>query len=109
LAILLSGQRFFSVNGILQPMCARLGMVSGRGLARLFRERYRPWVFWPSCLLLVVQSVVNIGADLGKMASAVGMITGLRPDYFTFLFAGTIVLLLAARPHRRIASLVKLY
>ena len=34
--------------------CARLGMVSGRGLAEVIRRRYPPWVLWPACALLVI-------------------------------------------------------
>src|SRR5271168_1199622 len=37
-----------------QLMCARLGMVTGRGLGGAIRSRYPKWVLWPSCLLLLV-------------------------------------------------------
>ena len=53
-----------------QLMCARLGMVSGQGLAGAIRVRYPRWVLWGACSLLVVANVVNIGADLGGMADA---------------------------------------
>jgi len=90
-----------------QLMCARLGMVSGRGLAGLLRERYGRWVLWPSCCLLVVANVVNIGADLGAMAAAAGMVTRIRPYYFTPFFALGIVALLLWWPYRRIARVLK--
>src|SRR5271155_4580929 len=50
-----------------QLMCARLGMVTGEGLAGVIRRRYSKWVLWGSCGLLVVANTVNIGADLGGM------------------------------------------
>ena len=37
-----------------QLMSARLGMVSGRGLAAVVRRKYPPWVLWSACLLLTV-------------------------------------------------------
>src|SRR6266480_6683548 len=51
-----------------QLMCARLGMVAGRGLAGVVRRRYSRWVLWSACALLVVANIFNIGADLGGMA-----------------------------------------
>ena len=48
-----------------QLMCARLGMVTGKGLAGVVRARYPRSVLWGACSLLVVANVVNIGADLG--------------------------------------------
>src|SRR3982074_413621 len=53
-----------------QLMCARLGMVTGRGLAAVVRRRYSRLVLWSACLVLVVANVINIGADLGGMADA---------------------------------------
>jgi len=96
----------FPLMASVQLMCARLGMVSGRGLAGLLRERYGRWALWPSCLLLVA-NVVNIGADLGAMASTAGTITGVHPYFFTPLFAGTIVALLACWSYHRIARVLK--
>src|SRR3954466_891165 len=55
----------FPLMSAVQLMCARLGMVTGRGLASSVRLRYPRWVLWSACLLLVVANVVNVGADLG--------------------------------------------
>ena len=57
-------------------MCARLGLVTGRGLAGVMRRRYSPWVLWGACTILVVANVINIAADLGGMAEATQMVTG---------------------------------
>jgi NRAMP (natural resistance-associated macrophage protein)-like metal ion transporter len=58
----------FPLMAAVQLMCARLGMVSGRGLASAIRRRYSRPVLWGACALLVVANVINIGADLGGMA-----------------------------------------
>src|SRR5207253_53053 len=44
-----------------QLMCARLGMVTGRGLAGVIRRRYRRRVLWTACGLLAIANVFNIG------------------------------------------------
>src|SRR5215468_9213217 len=48
----------FPLMSAVQIMCARLGMVTGRGLAGVIREHYPGWVLWGSCALLVVANVV---------------------------------------------------
>jgi Mn2+/Fe2+ NRAMP family transporter len=65
-----------SAAAAVQLMCARLGLVTGLGLAGVIRRRYSPWVLWSACTLLVVANVVNIAADLGGMAEATMMVTG---------------------------------
>jgi hypothetical protein len=59
-------------------MCARLGMVTGKGLAGAIRSRHSRWMFWGACALLVVANVINIGADLAGMAEATELVTGLN-------------------------------
>src|SRR6266581_7058151 len=65
----------FPLMSAVQVMCARLGMVTGRGLAGVVRRRYARWVLWGTCSLLVLANVINIGADLGGMAQATEMVT----------------------------------
>src|SRR5712664_2390388 len=57
----------FPLMVAVQMMCARLGMVTGEGLAGVIRERYPKWVLWVACSLLLIANTVNIGADLGGM------------------------------------------
>src|SRR3954454_4097204 len=44
----------FPLMAAVQLMCARLGMVTGRGLAAVIRQRYSRWILWGACLLLTV-------------------------------------------------------
>src|SRR3981189_3164674 len=67
----------FPLMAAVQLMCARLGMVTGRGLAGVIRRRYSRWVLWSSCAILLVANVFNIGADLGGMGDAMQMVTGI--------------------------------
>jgi NRAMP (natural resistance-associated macrophage protein)-like metal ion transporter len=97
----------FPLMAAIQLICARLGMVSGRGLAGLLRERYGPWALWPACCLLVVANVVNIGADLGAMAASTAMVTGLPSYYFTALYPVIMVCLMAWSSYHLIARVFK--
>jgi NRAMP (natural resistance-associated macrophage protein)-like metal ion transporter len=90
-----------------QLMCARLGMVSGRGLASVIRHHYSRRVLWGACGLLIVANVVNIGADLGGMAAVTEMVTGVKAVFWTPLYAGFIVSLLFWSSYRQIARIFK--
>jgi NRAMP (natural resistance-associated macrophage protein)-like metal ion transporter len=68
-------------------MCARLGMVTGEGLAAVIRRTYPRWVLWSACALLVIANTVNIGADLGGMAKVTELVTGIRSVYWTPVYA----------------------
>src|SRR3989454_5540029 len=70
-----------------QLMCARLGMVTGRGLAGVVRRRYSRVVLWAVCALLAVANIFNIGADLGGMAEATEMVTGIDSRLLVPLYA----------------------
>lgn len=90
-----------------QLMCARLGMVTGRGLAGVVRVRYPRWVLWGACALLVVANVINIGADLGGMAEATELVTGIDHRVLIPLYGLLIVLLLFFSSYRQIARVFK--
>lgn len=97
----------FPLMAAVQLMCARLGMVSGRGLASVIRRRYSRRVLWGACGLLIVANVINIGADLGGMAAVSEMVTGVKAVFWTPLYAGFIVSLLFWSSYRQIARIFK--
>jgi len=72
----------FPLMAAVQLMCARLGMVTGCGLASVIRTRYSRWVLWFACSLVAIANIFNIGADLGGMAEATQMITGIRAYFW---------------------------
>jgi NRAMP (natural resistance-associated macrophage protein)-like metal ion transporter len=90
-----------------QLMCARLGMVTGKGLAGAIRSRYSRWVLWGACSLLVVANVINIGADLAGMAEATELVTGLSHRPLIPAYGVAIVLLLFFSSYRHIARVFK--
>src|ERR1700716_2612357 len=77
----------FPLMAAVQIMCARLGMVTGRGLAGGSRQRYSRWILWSACGLLLVANIINIGADLGGMADVTELLTGVKSLYWTPVYA----------------------
>lgn len=97
----------FPLMAAVQLMCARLGMVTGRGLGSVIRTRYAGWVSWLACFVVIVANVFNIGADLGGMADCMQMMTGTPAYVWTPLFAILIVVLLLWASYRTMAYVFK--
>jgi NRAMP (natural resistance-associated macrophage protein)-like metal ion transporter len=76
----------------IQLTCARIGLVSGRGLAGAMRKHYPRWFLLLACLALLVANVFNISADLAGMADAAAMLTGVAPLVWVPAFGIGIVL-----------------
>ena len=97
----------FPLMAAVQLMCARLGVVTGQGLARAIRRRYSPRVLWGACALLVIANVINLGADLGAMGEVTSMVTGVSPLVWTPVYTAFIVSILFWSSYRQIARVFK--
>lgn len=86
----------FPLMSVVQEMCARIGLTTGRGLAGNIRKHYPPWVIYSVTILLFFANTLNLGADLGAMAKAVQL---LNPSLNFYLLViafsiGTLLLLI---------------
>ena len=98
----------FPLMAVVQEMCARIGLVTGRGLAGTIR-RYFPKKLLILCtLLLFSANVFNIGADLGAMAKAVQLLWP-QVDFALLVvgFAALSMLLQIFMPYARYAKYLK--
>lgn len=57
-----------------QEACARIGAVTGKGIASVVKAHYNKKILYFVVLLVVVANTVNIGADIGAMAAATNLI-----------------------------------
>lgn len=80
----------FPLMAIVQEMCARIGLVTGRGLAANIRKHFPPWVIYVCTVLLIIANTFNIGADLGAMASASKLLLP-NVEFFILLIGFTAV------------------
>ena len=76
-----------------QETAARLGLVSGRGLMSLIKQRFTRPVLWFAAALVVGANAFNIGADLGSMAEAFRLLIPLPFVLLVISMAGVILLL----------------
>src|SRR5450432_2676733 len=54
---------------IVQEMAGRIGVVTGEGIAKNIKQYYSRFLLYPLVLLLLIANTINLGADLGAMAS----------------------------------------
>src|SRR5207247_11435785 len=82
----------FPLMAAVQLICARIGLVTGRGLAGALRHHYPRTFLYAACLLLLAANVFNIAADLAGMGESAKMLTGLPTLVFVPLFGVGIML-----------------
>jgi NRAMP (natural resistance-associated macrophage protein)-like metal ion transporter len=72
--------------GCIQFMCARIGMVTGRGLGGALRQKSPRWLLCPAAIALLIANTINVGADLAGMADAAAIWTGIHSHFFVLVF-----------------------
>lgn len=67
----------FPFMATIQEMCGRIGVVTGKGLSGVIRKHYSKPTLYFSVILLLIANTVNIGANLGAMASSAQLLVNL--------------------------------
>lgn len=97
----------FPLLAVIQTISARIGAVTGVGIAQNLRRHYPRPMLRVVVLLLLFANVINLGADLGAMGAAMGLLIG-GPDHaYTILFALICVGLEVFIAYARYASILK--
>jgi NRAMP (natural resistance-associated macrophage protein)-like metal ion transporter len=90
-----------------QSICARVGRVTGNGLAANLNDIFPRWLVIGLVGLLFVANTINIGADVAAMGAAVQLLTGWGQTLFTLAAAGLSLILQLFVPYHRYVSLLK--
>lgn len=93
---------------IVQEMCARIGLVSGQGLAANIRRHYAPSALYMVAMLLFIANVFNIAADLGAMAAGTRLLLpGMSVGFLVIFFACVSLLLQIFTTYARYSKYLK--
>jgi NRAMP (natural resistance-associated macrophage protein)-like metal ion transporter len=93
---------------VVQGMCARIGMVTGRGLAANIRASVPTWAAYVMAVLVVVANTFNVGADFAGMAASAHLVAPLIPELaWDVIFGILLTVALVYLSYRRIASALK--
>jgi NRAMP (natural resistance-associated macrophage protein)-like metal ion transporter len=84
----------FPLMSVVQEMCARIGMVTGKGLASNIRAHFPRSALVVSTLLLLAANIFNIGADLGAMGKAVQLLAPQFPFAIGLIFLALLSIVL---------------
>jgi NRAMP (natural resistance-associated macrophage protein)-like metal ion transporter len=90
-----------------QIMCARIGKVTGQGLAGNFKQRFPRWLLLVFITALLAANTINIAADLAGMADAAAMLSGINSHWFVILFAVLISWATVRLQYHQIANVLK--
>jgi NRAMP (natural resistance-associated macrophage protein)-like metal ion transporter len=90
-----------------QECCARIGAVTGKGLAGVIKEHYSRKVLVGVVLLVVVANTINIGADIGAVAAATQLVVDAPLWLYAVLTAGLIALLEVWVSYKTYAKVLK--
>jgi NRAMP (natural resistance-associated macrophage protein)-like metal ion transporter len=98
----------FPFMATVQEMCARIGIVTGEGLAANIRRRYSKKVLYTCAFLLFFANTLNIGADLGIMAESANLLfPGIHFNFFIVAFALICLLLQIFTTYARYSKYLK--
>lgn len=99
----------FPLMTAVQYICARIGMVSGTGLAGVLRTHYPRWVLYPMLAGLVVANTLNAGVDIGAIAAAINLLVPAIPiTWMVAPLAIGILLVQIFGAYRQIARVLKI-
>jgi NRAMP (natural resistance-associated macrophage protein)-like metal ion transporter len=98
----------FPLMAVIQRMCARIGLVTGHGLAGTLRLHYPKWVLYLTIGLGAPAIVLNIGANIAGMGAVGTMLfPKIEPAYFSVFFTMLLFVFMMYLPYKKITSILK--
>ena len=92
---------------VIQEIAAKIGCVTGRGIAHNLRRHYPRWLLRAVVTLLLVANIINLGADLGAMGAALQLLAGGPGHVYTLLFGVVCIVLEVWLSYPRYAAILK--
>src|SRR5262249_61325650 len=106
-ALLWTSLLTWPLMGCVQMMCARIGMVTGMGLAGALRQKFPRALVAVASLALLVANTINIASDLTGMADAAEMLTGGSSHIYVVVFGALICYATVRLRYHQIASVLR--
>jgi NRAMP (natural resistance-associated macrophage protein)-like metal ion transporter len=98
----------YPILAIIQEMCARIGIVSGRGLTRVVKNHYPAWILYALILLTCPAFLLNIGADIALLGEAGNLLFPRLPSIFCSIgFTLLLFTLILFLPYKKLVHIMK--
>ena len=92
----------------IQEMCARIGLVTNKGLAGVIKQKYSRWVLYLILIVSYPSITLNIGADIAGMGAVGNLLFPTIPSFvFSILFTGILMYSIIFWNYHKIASILK--
>jgi len=92
-----------------QEACARIGAVTGKGIAAVIKENYGKKLLYFVIILILIANTINIGADIGAMAAAIQLIIPINFAVITLLITAFILFLEVFLSYRKYSRVLKFF
>ena len=98
----------FPLMASIQEMCARIGIVTSKGLTGTLKEHYPKWLMWSMVFFSTPAIILNIGSDIAGMGAVMNMLVpSVHAVFFSVFFTGLLIVLIIYLPYQKIASILK--
>jgi Mn2+/Fe2+ NRAMP family transporter len=97
----------YPLMSAIQATCARIGRVTGRGLAANIKSAFHPAVLAAVVVLLLIANTLNIAADVAAMGESAELVTGINRHLMTAFFVVLTLLLQLLIPYHRYVFFLK--
>jgi Mn2+/Fe2+ NRAMP family transporter len=97
----------FPLMAAMQEICARLGRISGAGIAENLRKNYPRPVLYGLVLLLCLANIFNLGADITAMGAAAQLVFGGSLNFYVLVFGLLSLLLVVFVPYKKYVHYLK--
>lgn len=90
-----------------QEACARIGAVTGKGIAAVVKEHYSKKILFAVVSLVLIANTINIGADIGAMAAAANLIVPMNFVILTLFFTALTLVLEIFTSYKTYSKILK--
>lgn len=97
----------FPLMSAVQTMCARIGRVTGKGLAANIKDSFSPAVLRSVVALLLIANTLNVAADVAAMGEVAELVSGIDRHVMTLALALTTLGLQVLVPYHRYVAFLK--
>jgi len=98
----------FPLMAAIQEMCARIGLVTSKGLTSTLKVHYPKWILWVMIIFSFPAIILNIGADIAGMGAAANLIAPYVPAFvFSIVFTALILVAIIVFPYQKVAGILK--
>lgn len=90
-----------------QEACARIGIVTNKGLAGVLLKHYKKWAVFAVVVLLIIANVANIGADISAMTASINLLIPVNFTVTAIILTLLIIAIEIAIPYKHYAKILK--